>query len=246
MAAFEKKMNEFTGKQIAEMGRQYSMSAIYSLQPLRSIHLQSHLMWEAEVNGDAKTVYFLLVIAFIIIIIAWVNYINLSTVKAIFRSKEVAIRKINGALRGHLINQFLTESFLINIMAVGVALILVFVLMPYFRTLTGRDLSMNSQELWLVMGAMVVAGPLVSGFYPAMVISSFKPVTIFRGNLSGGSGGATLRKVLVVVHFAASIAQIAARLLSNQLLFMRDQELGVDISQTLDDQRPGRGRFNIR
>ena len=115
IAAFEKKMNVFTDKQTENDTRQYNQHAIYILQPLRSIHLNSHLMWEAEVNGDARTVNFLMVIAFIILIIAWVNYINLSTVKAIFRSREVAMRKISGAFRIHLIKQFLIESFAINL-----------------------------------------------------------------------------------------------------------------------------------
>ena len=120
-------MNEFTDKQIENLTRQYNQSAKYILQPLSSIHLNSNLMWEAEVNGDARTVYFLMVIAFIILIIAWVNYINLSTVKAIFRSREVAMRKISGASRMHLIRQFLVESFVINLIATLLAFILVVV-----------------------------------------------------------------------------------------------------------------------
>lgn len=123
--AFEKKMNELTNKTTGEFGRQYDQRAEYSLQPLANIHLHSDLMWEAEVNGDAKTVYFLMIIAFIILIIAWVNYINLSTVKAIFRSREVAMRKISGAMRINLIKQFLIESFVVNIIATVLALILV-------------------------------------------------------------------------------------------------------------------------
>ncbi len=95
-------------------------------------------MFEAEVNGDAKTVYFLMVIAFIILIIAWVNYINLSTVKAIFRSREVAIRKISGAFRIQLIKQFIIESFVINTIASILALLIVIVSMPYFGIFTGR------------------------------------------------------------------------------------------------------------
>jgi len=112
--AFEKKMNDFTGKQIADRTRQFNQSAKYTLQPLKSIHLNSHLMWEAEVNGDSGMVYFLLLIAFIILIIAWVNYTNLSTVKALLRSKEVGVRKVTGALKSQLVKQFLTESFINN------------------------------------------------------------------------------------------------------------------------------------
>ncbi|MBN1792045.1 MAG: ABC transporter permease [Bacteroidales bacterium] len=237
---FEKKMNEFTDKQTEEHTRQYDQHAVYSLQPLRSIHLHSDLMWEAEVNGDAKTVYFLMVIACIILIIAWVNYINLSTVKAIFRAREVAMRKISGALRIHLIKQFLVESFVINLIATLLALILILVFMPYLRTLTGRELGIGSLEIWLLLIAMVLAGPLLSGLYPALVISSFRPMTIFRGKFNGASGGDFIRKALVVFQFAASITLIAGTFtVYSQLIYMRNQELGVNIDQTLIIKGPG-------
>jgi putative ABC transport system permease protein len=238
--AFEKKMNDFTDKQIEDLTRQYNQSAEYILQPLKSIHLHSNLMWESEPNGDAKTVYFLMVIAFIILIIAWVNYINLSTVKAIFRSREVAVRKISGALRLQLIKQFLIESFAINLIASIFALILVIVTMPYFRILTGRGMSLNTWGIWLVFIAMILLGPIVSGLYPALVISSFRPMSIFRGKLNGGPGGAFLRKALVVFQFAASIALIAGTFtVYNQLIYMRNQELGVNIDQTFVIKGPG-------
>jgi len=232
--SFEKKMNDFTDTQTADDSKQFSQTAVYSLQPIRSIHLHSNLMWEAEPNGDAKTVYFLMVLAFIILIIAWVNYINLSTVKAIFRSREVAIRKISGAFRVQLIKQFLIESFAINIIASITALVIVLVSIPYFRVLTGREMSLNTIEIWIVFLAMILVGPIVSGIYPAMVISSFKPMTIFRGKLNTGSGGTFLRKALVVFQFAASVALIAGTFtVYNQIIFMHNQELGINIDQTL-------------
>jgi len=240
VAAFEKKMNEFTDKQIEDNSQQKSRIAIYTLQPLSSIHLNSNLMWEAEVNGDARTVYFLMVIAFIILIIAWVNYINLSTVKAIFRSREVAMRKISGASRMHLIRQFLVESFSINLLATMLAYILVLVSLSYLRKITGRDISLNTPEIWAVFAGMIFIGPIVSGVYPALVISSFKPIAIFRGKLTGASGGAFIRKALVVFQFAASITLIAGTFtVYNQLLYMRSQELGVNIDQTLVIKGPG-------
>ena len=239
-AAFEKKMNEFTDKQIENLTRQYGQAAKYILQPLSSIHLNSNLMWEAEVNGDARTVYFLMVIAFIILIIAWVNYINLSTVKAIFRSREVAMRKISGASRMHLIRQFLVESFAINLIATLLAFILVLVSTPYIRSITGREITINTPQTWTVFAAMIFLGPIVSGIYPALVISSFKPIAIFRGKLTGASGGAFIRKALVVFQFAASITLIAGTFtVYNQLIYMRSQELGVNIDQTLVIKGPG-------
>jgi putative ABC transport system permease protein len=240
VAAFQRKMGEFTDRQIETLTKQNNRIAIYTLQPLSSIHLNSNLMWEAEVNGDARTVYFLMVIAFIILIIAWVNYINLSTVKAIFRSREVAMRKIAGASRMHLIRQFLVEAFSINLIATILAYILVLVTLPFLRKITGRDMSLNTPEIWAVFGSMIFIGPVVSGIYPALVISSFKPIAIFRGKLSGASGGAFIRRALVVFQFAASITLIAGTFtVYNQLLYMRSQELGVNIDQTLVIKGPG-------
>jgi putative ABC transport system permease protein len=240
VAAFEKKMNDFTNKQIAELTKDDTRIALYSLQPLSSIHLNSNLMWEAEVNGDARTVYFLMVIAFIILIIAWVNYINLSTVKAIFRSREVAMRKISGASRMHLVRQFLVESFTINLIATGLAYIFVLVSLSYLKKITGREISLNNPAIWAVFAGMIFIGPIVSGVYPALVISSFKPIAIFRGKLTGASGGAFIRKALVVFQFAASITLIAGTFtVYNQLMYMQRQELGVSIDQTLIIKGPG-------
>jgi putative ABC transport system permease protein len=234
IAAFEKKMNDFTDKQTQADKIQYNQYARYILQPFTSIHLTSNLMFETEVNADAKTVYFLMVIAFIILIIAWVNYINLSTVKAIFRSREVAIRKISGARRIQLIKQFLIESFTINTVASVLALILVVVAMPYFRKFTGREMGLDTGTIWLIFAGIILLGPIVSGLYPAFVISSFRPMTIFRGKLNGASGGAFLRETLVVFQFAASVTLIAGTFtVYRQLVYMRKQDLGVNINQTL-------------
>jgi putative ABC transport system permease protein len=232
--AFEKKMNEFTDKQTEADTRQYNQYARFYLQPLKSIHLNSNLMFEAEVNGDSKSVYFLMLIGFIILIIAWVNYINLSTVKAVFRSREVAIRKISGAFRIQLIRQFIIESFGINSIASLIAFIIVVVSMPFFKTFTGREIGLNTPGIWLVFSAVVLVGPIVAGLYPAMIISSFRPMSIFHGKLNGVSGGALLREALVVFQFAASVALIAGTFtVYRQLVYMRNQDLGVDIDQTL-------------
>ncbi len=232
--AFEKKINDFTDKQTDADKAQYNQYARFILQPFKSIHLNSNLMFESEVNGDAKTVYFLMIVAFLILIIAWVNYINLSTVKAIFRSREVAIRKISGALRIQLINQFIIESFLINIVACIIAFVIVIVSLPHFRLFTERTIGLNTPGVWIIFSAMILVGPVVSGLYPSLVISSFRPMSIFHGRLNGVSGGAFLREALVVFQFAASVTLIAGTFtVYRQLIFMRNQDIGVNINQTL-------------
>jgi len=240
VATFEKKMNAYAVQQIADILGEDTPIAAYSLQPLRNIHLDSHLMWEAEVNGDRESVNFLTIIAFLILVIAWVNYINLSTVKALFRSKEVAMRKISGARRSHLMQQFLIEAFTINLVACLVAFIIVILTMPLLRTITYRSITLADGWIWLIMPAMIIAGPIISGLYPAMVISSFKPIAIFRGNFSRGAGGAFLRKALVVFQFAASIALIAGTFtVYSQLTYMHNQKLGVNIDRMLIIKGPG-------
>lgn len=240
IASFEIKMNEFTRIQTESLSKQYNQSAVYFLQPFRSIHLHSHLMFEAEVNGNAETVYFLMVIAFLILIIAWVNYINLSTVKAIFRSREIAIRKISGGSRIQIIRQFLTESFTINLVASLIALVLVALAMPYFRSFTGKDLKLNTPEVRIIFTSVIILGPILAGLYPAFVISSFKPMVIFRERSEGMKGGTFMRKALITFQFAASVILVAGTLtVYRQLKYMKKQELGVNIEQTLIVHGPG-------
>lgn len=234
VAAFEKKMNDFGKKQNEEHSLQYNQSEEYYLQPFSSIHLHSHLMWEAEVNGNAETVYFLIVIASIILIIAWVNYINLSTVKAVFRSKEIAVRKISGASRLRLIKQFISESFALNLISSVLAMFIVAVSIPFFRSLTGREIGLNTPDVWIIFLSVILFGPLFTGLYPALVTSSFKPMNIFRGGAEGISGSAVIRKVLIVFQFTASVILVAGTItVYRQVKYMRNQDVGASIEKTL-------------
>lgn len=207
------------------------------LQPLKDIHLYSNINQEAEVNGNGKAVSFLLLIAFAILGIAWVNYINLATARAVERSREVGVRKTMGAQRGQLIGQFLMESFLLNTAALVLALLAINSLLPSLRAFTGKAIGLNlfqQQNFWLGASAVFLIGTLVAGMYPAFVLSSFRPVTVLRGANLSNSGGQFLRKALVIVQFAASILLIAGTIIiSQQLDFMRHKDLGINIDQTL-------------
>jgi putative ABC transport system permease protein len=150
------------------------------------------------------------------------------------------MRKISGASRMHLLRQFLVESFSINLIATVLAYLLVLLSIPLLRKITGREMSLNTPETGLVFALMIFLGPIISGIYPALVISSFKPIAIFRGKFSGASGGAFIRKALVVFQFAVSITLIAGTFtVYNQLIYMRSRELGVNIDQTLVIKGPG-------
>lgn len=205
--------------------------------PMPDIHLQSNVNQEAEVNGNGKAVAILFIVAFFILAIAWINYVNLSTSRSLERGREVGIRKVLGAMQGQLLRQFLTESLLLNLAAFGLALGSVVLLMPAFRQFSGKDIPfnfLNDPQFWMVSAGILILGSLLSGLYPSFVLSGFRPVVVLKGQLKNASGGAVLRKGLIVFQFAASIGLIAGTMVVyNQIQFMRNRQLGLDISQTL-------------
>jgi putative ABC transport system permease protein len=208
-----------------------------SLMPLKDIHLYSHYTEEAEANGDGRSVSFLFMISFFIIIIAWVNYINLATARSLERAREVGMRKVMGALRGELIRQFMLESFLLNMLALILAIIITLAVNPLFSQLTGRNLPsflhLPFNYSFSFIG-LFVTGTFLSGIYPALVLSRYRPVLVLKGAFKNVAGGQWLRKGLIVGQFAASITLIAGTMIVyRQLHYMQDQDLGADISQTL-------------
>ncbi len=210
---------------------------VVNLQALPDIHLTSHYMFEAEANGDGKTVYFLLIIASFIIVIAWINYINLATARSIQRAKEVGVRKVLGSHRHQLIVQFLLESLLINALAVLLAFAIILICIPFFHLLTGKELHFSligDPVFWLILTGLFLIGSFLSGLYPAFVLSSFRPIVVLKGKLAKTGHGALLRQSLVVLQFAASVILIAGTFaVYRQLHYMQDQDLGVRINQTL-------------
>ncbi len=213
----------------------------FILQPLRDIHLSSSLRWEPEGVGNARTVYFLTVIAVFIMLIAWVNTINLSTARSMTRAREVGIRKVVGSRRLQLIRQFIYESAFVNILAVICGLVVVLVFLPSFNRLTGLPLSLSQgAHAWLWLVSAILMGAVFSAIYPALVLSSFMPVTVLRGLHSHSSKGVNFRKGLVIFQFAISIILIVGTLIVyKQLSFMRNQDLGVNIEKTLALKIPG-------
>ena len=209
------------------------------LQPLADIHLTSNYLIEAETNGDGQAVYFLSIIGIIVLFIAWLNYINLSVARSILRAKEVGVRKVVGSSRQRLIAQFLIETTVINVLAVTVALLLVKILHPAFETLVGKEVPqvLFTQTSFLLSSlGIVLAGILLSGIYPAFILSGFKPLQALRSNFAstGRSGNRWLQQGLVVVQFTASVALIAATLIIfQQLRHMQNTDLGLNVDQTL-------------
>jgi putative ABC transport system permease protein len=215
----------------------------FVLQPLTEIHLYSDLIQEARVNGNGDAVYFLLGIALFILVIAWINYVNLATARAVERAKEVGIRKSIGAFRTQLMGQFVAESVVINLAAALIGLGLVYAAIPFFNQMTEKKLSFSiftDVNLWLSLALLFVIGSFLSGFYPAFVLSSYQPAKVLKGAMKGSREGLILRKVLVIGQFAASVALITGTLIVyRQLQYMQNRELGIDIEQTLVINAPG-------
>ncbi|MEM9984480.1 MAG: FtsX-like permease family protein [Bacteroidota bacterium] len=213
-------------------------------QPMRDIHLYSDKSFEAEINGDATSVYFLFGVAILVLIIAMVNYINLSTSKALDRAKEVGVRKILGSSLGQLRAQFFTEAALLNSVAGVLALVLVSLTWPAFKTLAQlpADLSLaNQAQFWLIWLSLILSSTLVAGMFPAFILSSFKPISVLKGKYGQSSRGIWLRKGLVVLQFVITLFLLIQTLTADlQLRFLQQIDLGVDIEQTLVVRTPDR------
>ncbi|HEV7334199.1 MAG TPA: ABC transporter permease [Flavisolibacter sp.] len=233
----EAKIAQVVEKRVGQEYKERNEKVEYKLQPLRDIHLTSNYMMEAEVNGDGKAVKFLFIISIFIIVIAWINYVNLSTARSLDRAKEVGVRKVLGSQRAQLIRQFLFESFVINLFAVTLAFLLVILSLPLFNSITGKNVTFSlvtDGNFWLTLIIIFLGGTLLSGLYPAFVLSSFRPIDVLKGKLARTTHGAWLRQSLVIIQFAASVALMVGTYgIYNQLSYMKNQDLGVDINQTL-------------
>ncbi|HMJ67862.1 MAG TPA: ABC transporter permease [Cyclobacteriaceae bacterium] len=236
-ASLEAKLPDFVTQRDGEELKADNAAMVFHLQALPDIHLDSDFMMEIKPNGSRDTTYFLSVIAVLIILIAWINYINLSTAKSIERAREVGVRKVMGGYRSQLVQQFLSESIFLNTIAVLTAVVAVVLLTPWFGELTGRSFGfslLKEPGFWLFIVVLVGVGSLLSGLYPAFVLSSYKPVDVLKGRFRNTSSGAMFRKGMVIVQFIASITLIVGTYtVYQQIAFMRNQKLGVHIDQTL-------------
>ncbi|MFT3679001.1 MAG: ABC transporter permease [Ferruginibacter sp.] len=236
---FESKLPAFCNKYInsREWNTKNNVKNTLSVLPLTDIHLYSNYNQEAEVNGNGQAVGFMFLIGFIIISIAWVNYINLATARSMERAREVGMRKVMGAARRDLVLQFLLESFLLNLVAVVIAAVITYMLAEPFNRLMGREVAtaFSMQAMyWLLFAGIFAFGTLLSGLYPAFVLSGYQPVMVLKGLFKNTSGGLALRKGLIIGQFAISVILIAGTIIVYQQVdFMRRQNLGVNINQNL-------------
>lgn len=214
----------------------------FKLQPLLSIHLHSNFLNEAEPPGNASILNLLEIIAIFILIIAWVNYVNLTTARAVERGKEVGIRKVVGSSRSMLMRQFFVEAFLYNLIAASLGIFMVNLGGGLFEGLVGKVLGpqtlTNPKEIFLI-GSILLIGTCIAGIYPAMVLSAYRPVTVLRGNFKTSPKGRLLRQYLTIFQFAASVALIAGTFaIYQQIQFMKNQDLGFNKEQILVFEQP--------
>lgn len=236
--AIQSKFPAFVQNYLSDIMNEHGFEASLDLQPVKDIHLKSNIKKEISVNTSEGTLNFLLIVAGFIIAIALINFINLSTAKSMERAKEVGLKKVIGANKTALVQQFLYESLLINFLAMLVAFLFISLLMSPFNSLVGievLDFSMwGKWEVWATMLGIFLGGGILAGLYPAFVLSNFIPIEVLKGKFHHGAKGNTLRKALVITQFAISIALIAGTfIVYNQFSYMQNQDLGFKADQNL-------------
>ena len=227
----EKKLIDFNNKYIANNPQADGEQDIY-LQPLTDIHLHSNMTGELGGNSDITYVYVFAGVAIFILLIACFNFTNLSTARSLSRAKEVGLRKVVGAERNQLLRQFLGEAGFFAMISLAIALVLAYLVLPVFNQLSERQLSLDlnrNLSLVIMLFLLVLFVGLLAGIYPAVILSSFKPVEVLKGKLFKTSKKISFGRILVTLQFVVSIVLIAATILVNQQLkFLQNKKLGFD------------------
>lgn len=238
----------FIERHLGSKTKQAGLAKQIFLQPIKDIHLNSHFRKEIEPNGYDSDIWLLSILSFFVLLLAYINYINLSTAKAIERAGEVGVRKVIGATKGQLISQFLVESIVINLLSLIVASVIVLFLAPFYEQLIGKPVTgrfwtsgiVTEGGFWIALSGILIGGPLLIGIYPALLTSRYKPVLVLKGKFYGSNNGIMLRKILSTFQFVLCILLIAGSLIVyDQLTYMRHQPLGYDKEHTLVIKTPG-------
>jgi len=228
--AFSEKITQFYGKYIGELYNIWKSIYFYKLQPLADIHLRSNLQNEIAATGNITQVYIFSTIGIFILLLAAINYMNLATARSVNRAKEVGIKKVIGAVKKQLITQFLLEAVLTAIIALMISFLLSFLLQPAFSQISNKILSLFSSQLLIIflIGITIILG-LISGIYPALIISKFKPAQVLKGAFKSTGSGVMLRKSLVVTQFTITLILIIGIVVINsQMSFIKHKDLGYD------------------
>jgi len=236
-ASFTNKMKPMFDKYLASIFVQFNIKVRFEAQPITSIHLHSTTVNEPEEVGSMNYIYIFSAVAFFMLVIACINYMNLTTARSARRAKEIGIRKVTGSNRTQLVLQFLIESTLTAFIALLISFGLIALFLPMFNTIAGKFISYGTLfqpgTLLILLGVVLFVG-LAGGSYPALYLSKFNPVSILKGSLSKGSSNVNLRRTLVVIQFSISmIMLICTWIIYGQLNYLKNKDLGFDKSHVL-------------
>ena len=230
--AFDSKLSAFVNKYMGDDLTALGGSVKFFLQPLTGIHLYSKLDYDISGSGNIDYVYLFTAIAVIILIIACMNFMNLSTARSAYRNKEVGVRKAVGAHRGELITQYMGETVLYCVVSLIIALILVEMCLPVIRSVSESELSFHDiNQAGFIIGLFILTlfVAIISGSYPALFLSAFQPLRVLTGRLTSGAANSRFRSILVICQFTLSIAlMIGAGIIFSQLKFMKAKQLGFE------------------
>jgi len=224
-------MKKYMGKEMATYGFNFSLG----LMPLKDVYLAKDMFGDQR-HGDRSVIYIFISIAVLILLIACINFMNLSTIRAVERSKEIGLRKVLGAYRKQLTSQFIGESLLITLVSCIMAFIFLYAVLPFYNQMLGYSLRIDwgSPAIYIFIAGVILIVGLLSGSYPALMLSGFSPVQAIKGKLRMGRGGVRFRKILVVFQFMVSVFLIIGTLvISKQLNFVKNKQLGYDKDQSL-------------
>jgi putative ABC transport system permease protein len=241
-ALVQEKLNDLAIKRFPDQAKS-AFKTSFVLQPILDIHLRSNYSSEQSPAGSERIVYFLSLLAIFILCVAWINYINLSTSKALQRSKEVGLRKTVGASRIQLIVQFLFDTTLINLFALLLAALIVIVSWSSFEQLIGKQISAvlftGGVAPWSLAAVVFIIGVFICGVYPALTLSSFSPAAVLKGKFTKSSSGILLRKLMVTFQYVLAILLIAGTVTTYlQLNHMRSQDTGFTKEQVIVTEAP--------
>jgi putative ABC transport system permease protein len=245
--AIEAKFPAFIEHYLGKIQRDLDFTTYFHLQRLTDIHLYSEKIKGPEAGGSQEEMNFLTLIGVLILVIAWINYINLSTAKSAERAKEVGLRKVVGGRRVQIIGQFLLESVLLNLLALAVGAVIIWVCFPLFGPFIGKDIARGTPDagiwhaplFWIAVVSLYLVSALVVGAYPAFILSGFRPVAVLKGRFVHSAKGIALRKALVIVQFVLSLLLIAGSItVYSQLHYMEHASMGYNTDQVLVVKAP--------
>ena len=247
VAAFEKKLLPLYGEFMAPIFKQYNVEIHYGVQPITSIHLHSQFSGEPEELGSMSYIYIFSAVALFMLIIACINYMNLTTARSARRAREIGIRKVAGSLKSQLVAQFLVESVVMTFFALLLSLLFIYLLLPAFNNIAGKSISFatlfQSRAILILIAIFLFVG-LAGGSYPAFYLAQFDPITVLKGKLSKSSSNTALRRVLVTIQFTISIVMlICTSVVYRQLKYMQQKDLGFNKNQVLNVKLDADGNY---